>query len=139
MKTSEITINTFTFTIEKMSKWTIAAYDQQGNKVATAPSMPKLTAKLTEQFPAPVIEEPKAEKKPSMRKLTLEMILDDYSDEEVLNAIQSRFPNAKYDNSHVKWYRSNFSRAELIPPRCAPKRSQVYKQWLAEQPQSVNA
>ena len=133
MKTSEITINTFTFTINKVSKWTIAAYDKDNKKVATAPSMPKLKAKLNELFPTPVIEKPKAEKKISMRQITLDMILADYSDEEVLEAIKTRFPDAKYDNSHVKWYRSNFAKAELTPPRCAPKRSQAYKEWFAKE------
>lgn len=74
----------------------------------------------------------KKERKVSMRSITLEMMKDGKDDDEILEKITSEFPDKKYDRSHVKWYRSNFAKTDLIDPEFAPKGSMIYKEWAKE-------
>lgn len=144
------------FALRRKSKWTWEAINGNEKVIATAPSRPKLKDKLDklyanqdskievmpkkeEPIAGAVLEtlvetalktEPKKEKKESMRSLTLNMILDGKNDDEILENVKSRFKNAKYDRSHVKWYRSNFAKTKLISAKFAPKGSKLYKEWV---------
>ena len=136
-----IRVNGHTFKVEKTSKWTSTAFDKNGKKVAAGPSIPKITSKLEELYPK--VEKTRVPKETfiadngkvkvmSMRQLTLSGFLAGESDEEVLKSIKLHFPNSKYNNSHVKWYRSNFAKSGDIPPEFAPKGSKAYKDWAEE-------
>lgn len=74
----------------------------------------------------------KKERKTSMRSITLEMMKGGKDDDEILEKIKSEFPDKKYDRSHVKWYRSNFAKTDLLEPQFAPKGSMIYKEWAKE-------
>lgn len=141
------------FLLQRKSKWTWeAVIGANKEQVATAPSRPKLKTKLDEMFNHSVLEpsdinrvnncpssmsevktsKPKAktDKKPSMRKVTLDMILDGKTDDEILQYINENYSDVKYNRSHVQWYRSNFAKSELIGPEFAPVRSKAHIEWL---------
>ena len=125
------TVGDKTFTIQKRTKWTVDA-KLDGEVVASDKSKVKLKAKLDEMFK---VVEPKkvtkksSGKKESMRQMTLDLILNGKTDNEILDIVSSMNPEAKYDMSHVKWYRSYFYRANEIPTKFAPKGSKAYKEW----------
>ena len=138
------------FEVKRISKHTLHGFEN-GKKVASAPSMPKLKAKLEEYAAKPIpldkqvdlekksvkansssekfISETGGLKRLSMRQLTLDLMLSGKTDDEVLQTVKTHFPTKKYDSTHVKWYRSNFAKSELLPAHLAPKGSKSYKEW----------
>ncbi len=132
MKTFTAHINGTDVEISSYSKYTLQATVGDAI-VCTAPSRPKIMAKLEILYPAPVVTAEKPVKKISMRKLTLQLINEGKSDEEILAIITAEYTGKKYDLRHVKWYRSTFVRDGFASPEFAPKNGKMYKEWLATQ------
>ena len=131
MKTFNQIVNTVSVEISSKSKYTLQAV-VEGQVVATAPSVPKILAKLELMFPAPVAKAEKS-KKPSMRQMTLELMLKGEDDNSVLVKVTETFTGKAYNLRHVKWYRSTFVRDNVIPVEFAPKNSKAYKEWVLTQ------
>ena len=106
-------------------------FPEEDNVISTSSCKAKPSDK-TETSPFKS-EKDKKSKGQSMRNATLQMILDGRDDAFILDSIKVTHPGAKYNLSHVQWYRSNFAKSELITAEFAPKRSSIYKEWKLKQ------
>ncbi len=123
-----ITVNGKLFEVERATKYSWHAHSVEGGpKIVSAPSVPKIKAKLEKLFP---------KKKCSIKTLTLDMILKSEDDKTIVDAVQKEFPESAFDNSHISWYRSTLFRDGIIGPEHAPRRCKAYKDWKESQHQS---
>lgn len=67
--------------------------------------------------------------KGSIKTLTFGMITENKSDDEIIAAVKKDFPESKFNQSHISWYRSTLYRDGVIGPEHAPRRTKVYKDW----------
>lgn len=73
--------------------------------------------------------EPKKKNVGSIKTLTFGMITENKSDDEIIAAVKKDFPESKFNQSHISWYRSTLYRDGVIGPEHAPRRTKVYKDW----------
>ena len=111
------------FTTEKMSKWTIAIL-ADGKKIETAKSMKKALARVAELEAAAKPTKPKlklkkkakkvAKKGSSIKDSVISLMSAGKTNAEVIETIQSAFPESAFKQSHATWYRANLVRSEVI-------------------------
>lgn len=102
----------------------------QANRIATKKA--KELAKKKEKKvtkPKPKAKVSKDSSSQSMRSMTLQLMREGYDDDDVLKAVKAKHPDTQYNMTHVKWYRSNFAKSDLLEPKFAPKGSKIYKDW----------
>ena len=148
-------VNGLLVEITRPSKWTYTCNDITGKKICSAASMPKLIKKIedhveslkpalikTSETKKPVKKvkksaskkvvkksEPKKKNVGSIKTLTFGMITENKSDDEIIAAVKKDFPESKFNQSHISWYRSTLYRDGIIGPEHAPRRTKVYKDW----------
>jgi hypothetical protein len=123
--------------IKKISKYTVGAFSEDGTKLVTAKSKPKLMAKLieVESEPAakPVAKPSKPASKTSIKTDVINLILQDKEDDEIVATIKAHYTTSKFNFAHISWYRSTLFRDNLITAKHAPRRTRSYKDWKASQ------
>ena len=121
--------------IKKISKWTVAAFDADGNKLVSAKSKPKLLLQLTEQkdTSTPKVKPAKKSSGTSIKSDVINLILQDKEDAEIVETIKAHYTTSKFNFSHISWYRSTLFRDGMIEAKHAPRRTRPYKDWKAAQ------
>lgn len=143
-QTKSIKINGMPVVILRKSKWTYQCLTTTGEVLCSDKSYPKVTERaelvIAQKFGVKQEEEEevKAVKKPvdpnkkkngSIKSLVFDMIIGFKEDEAIVNAVKSIFPESKFNQAHVSWYRSTLYRDGIIGPEHAPRRTQAYKDW----------
>jgi len=143
------------FEVKRKSKWTVEAW-ANGEKCASAPSIPKLQKKLDEQLKPKVVDEeaakavldekfgaeetpteetpppkktakPKKAKRKTIKSIVLDAITEGKEDEEIIELVKAEFPDSKVNKAHCSWYRSTLTRDGVLDDIYAPKQSKRYK------------
>lgn len=138
-ETKSIQINNIPVVFLRKSKWTYQCLTTTGDLLCSDKSLPKLEKKAAEtirqkygvketRVPKKPVD-PKKKKNGSIKSLVFDMIIQSKEDDAIVSAVKSIFPESKFDQSHVSWYRSTLFRDGIIGPEHAPRRTKAYKDW----------
>lgn len=127
-------INGQSVQIFRKTKYVYVVQDLAGKKICSGPSLPKVIKKAEGKIEL-VETKPKksSASTKSMKSICLDMITGDSADADIVDAVKKQFPDAKFDMSHVSWYRSTMFRDGVITAEHAPRRSKAYKLWKESQ------
>lgn len=147
-ESEKVDVNGHTVVITRTTKYVYLATDTEGKKITTGKSKPKLLEKLEKLLPKE--EKPKAKTKtkpetktgtkPKKKKtkfikaIVLDSIIASLTDKEIVEKINSEFPDSKFDQKHMAWYRSTLARDGVISHEFAPKFGKLHKAWKEKQP-----
>lgn len=78
-------------------------------------------------------EKPKSKaKRKTIKQTSIEYILQNLDDAEIVKRIQQEFPTSAFDQGHISWLRCTLYRDGIIEAKYAPRKSKAYKQWLKD-------
>lgn len=115
--------------IYRKTKYVYQILDLENNLIAKGESLPKATQKAEAILERKSKKTKKAEKSPSIKSLTISMILTGREDDFIIKSIQESHPDSKFDKRHISWYRSTLYKDGVISAEHAPRNSRAHKSW----------